>query len=355
MTNDYTTSSNPRFMFRAEMHCPFPDWVVEQPMPGAADFAKKASTAFADQRRRLLPICTKSATFHSAINIFANPEDFDEVTLERVKSACAHYGIEQEVLPYAELFVTEFSKSASLHELQEGRYAIDDTIDGQHFRLLPLNDADDVIGSAFDLAKMAADNRIHLLMLVPAAREIVKAAEQHNVQDKLPALIERYGVERFADPEVAAKKIVGREDLCKDATLRDHLRADYLEAVAGVENDPEDAMRKIAAIDHAAGINANYRVSSLVPTPFDIVFGGALVSDAEKAARENVMIREVLIPLCELQKVASQEADFKLSKSAAEVFSKLRDTVDARDLSIAIETWSEADQRTILRLAVAAA
>ena len=74
MTQDYTTINNPRFLFRAEMHQPFPDWVVSQAMPEAGEFTKKAASAFADPKRRLLPICSKSAAFHSAINIFAKPD-----------------------------------------------------------------------------------------------------------------------------------------------------------------------------------------------------------------------------------------------------------------------------------------
>ena len=355
MTQDYTTLNNPRFLFRAEMHQPFPDWVVSQAMPEAGEFSKKAASAFADPKRRLLPICSKSAAFHSAINIFAKPDEYDEATLERVKEACAFYEIEHEILPYAELFSDEFSKSASLNELTDGRYAINDVINGEQFKLLPLNDSDDVLSSAFDLAKMASDNRIHLLMFVPAAREIVKAAADHNVNMRLPALITRFGVERFPDAESASKKIQGREELCKDATIRERLAADYQAAIANVEADPEDAMAKVAAIDHAAGLEPSYRLSSLVPNPFDIVFGGALVADAEKAAQENVMVREVLVPLDALQKITALDAGYRLSKSASDTFEKLRNTQDARDLSLAIEHWSERDQRTLLRLAVDAA
>jgi hypothetical protein len=353
--NDYTTLNNPRFMFRAEMHRPFPDWVVSEAMPEAADFLSKSAAAFADPQRRLLPICSKSAAFHSAINIFAQPDDFDEATLERVKEACAHYDIESDILPYAELFSDEFTKSASLDELAEGRYAISDEIDGEAFRLLPLNDADDVLGSSFELAKMASDNRIPLLMFVLASRAVVKAASDYNLTARLPALITRHGIERFADAETAAAKISGREQFCKDASVREVVAADYLDAIKDMEADPDGAMLKIAAIDDFAGVSNNYRQSSLVPTAFDIVFGGALVEDAEKAARENVLVHDVLLPLEEVRAIAPMNAQYRLSKSAAETFARLRDTGDARDLSLAVENWDERDQRTLLRMTVEAA
>ena len=354
MTEDFTSMNNPKFLYLAEMHQPFPDWVVKEAMPEKADFEKKSSTAFADPKRRLLPICTKSAAFHSAINMFARPDDYDEETLERVKEACAHYGIEQEILPYAGLFVEEFDKSAALDEFPEGRFAIDTTLGGEKYQLLPLNDAEDVSTAAFDLAKMASEKRIHFMMMIPAAREIVKAANDFGVE-KMPEMIIRYGVPRFADAEKAAKLIEGREQFCKEAGLKETVTKDYQEALAGIEEDPDGAMEKIATIDHLAGVETSYKLSAAVPNPFDIVFSGLLESDAEKAATEHVMVKDVFIPLDEVKRISSLDAQFRLSKEASETFSKLRDTDDARDLSIAIDPWVEDDKKTFLRLAVEAA
>ena len=353
-TQDFTTMNNPRFLYLAELHHPFPDWVVKQAMPDADDFEKKASAAFADPKRRLLPIATKSAAFHSAIDSFAQADKYDEETRERVKAACSYFGIEKDIAPYALLFAEEFEKSANLNEIPEGRYAIDTILNGQNFKLLPLNDREDASNSAFDLAKMAAENRVHFMMFVPAAREVVKAAADHGVE-RLPKLIERFGVERIPDVEIAAKKILGRENICKDASVRAVIAQDYQDALALIDEDPDAAMQKIATIDHVAGIETNYRADAFVPTPFDVVFGGPLASEAHKAARENVFVRDVMVPLAELQKVASIDLDYCLSKAASDSFHRARGTDDARDLSLLIENWSEADQRTLLRLAVAAA
>jgi hypothetical protein len=354
MSEDFTSLTNPRFLYRAGLHHPFPDWVVEEPMPEKADFEKKAAAAFADPARRLLPICTPSATFHSTINIFARMGDFDEAAFERIKEACAHFGIEQDVLPYAELFLDEFEKSAALDEPAEGRFAIDDEIGGERFRLLPLNDKEDVRSSAFDLAKMAADRRIHILMLVPAAREIVKAAADHGTTE-LPEIVVRYGTPRFPDAERAAKLLEGREQFCKDAGIRDAVAANYLEVLEGLEEDPDAALAKIASIDHVAGLVTSCKGSAAVPNPFDIVFGGACESEVEKAAKANVLVREVLVPLAEVQRIGERDAAYRLSKEAADRFLKLRGTGDARDLSVEVENWDEEDQRTLLRLAVDAA
>lgn len=356
MTQDFTTySTPPKYLFRAELHAPFPDWVVAEPMPTADQFSKQASIAFADQARRLLPISTKSATFHSALHIFANPNDFDESVFERVKEACAMHGIEQDIAPYASLFADELEKEAGLNEFVEGRYAIDDQIGNEVFKLLPLNDAEDVTSSAMDLSKMASEHRIHILTLVPAAREIVKAAADYSVGHKLPELITRLGKDRLPDADIAKKKIKGREMLCKEADIRGKIAADYAEALEGVEERPDESMAKIAAIDEAIGLRPNYKLSSVVPTPHAIVFSGDTMEAVEKTAKENVLVREVLIPMTAVKQIPAMDAAFKFSKSAAATLAKMASTDDARDLSLAIEQWDEADQKTFLRLAAATA
>ena len=257
--------------------------------------------------------------------------------------------------PYAELFAREFEKSASADEIPEGRFAIDTQIGGQAYRLLPLNDDIDVTSSAFDLAKMASEKRIHFLMLVPAAREIVKAAAEFNVDHRLPEIVTRFGTPRLPDADTAAKLIEGRENYCKEAGMKDIVAEDYRDALATIVEDPEKAMETISAIDRVAGIEPNLRKAAHLPTPYDIVYCGPLEEEVEKAAKENVYVRDVLVPLSEVRRINPLDVDFRLSKSAAEEFHKIHDTDDARDLSLALDTWEEKDQRTFLRLAAEAA
>jgi hypothetical protein len=87
--------------------------------------------------------------------------------------------------------------------------------------------------------------------------------------------------------------------------------------------------------------------------PSEIVFCGPLVAEVEKVASEHAMIGEVFIPLAELKKIDRMEAEFKLSKQAGESFLKNIDTEDAKDISVAVMSWSDSDQRTLLRMAAA--
>jgi hypothetical protein len=354
MAQDYTTLNNPKFLYFAELHRPFPDWAANAPLPTAESFEKCAAAAFADPARRLLPVRDKVCTFHSAIDLFANVSNYSTDTFERVKAACAHFQIEEDVAPYASIFADSFEKQASDYAIPTGRFAIDQEINDTRYQLLPLNDAQDVRDSAHELAKMASESRIHFLSLVPAAQQIVKAAEELNVHD-VPPLIDRMGLERCADLEKAARYIQGREKFAKQADTV-AAKAEYeeiiTEAKAGTIT-PWLCMQKIAALDDALGIRCRYNEASPVMNPSEIVFSGPLVREVEKAARCNVAIKDVLVPLSVVRSINFDEASFKLSKTAGHTLKQLSHSDDAKDLSLAIMGWDDADQRTLLRMAAA--
>ena len=348
MAKDFTRTNNPSYLYMAELMHPFPEWIASKPVPEPDEFEKMASTAFADPARRLLPVSSPEAAFYSAINIFAHLGDYGDDVFDRVKSACAFYGIEEDVAPYATIFADEHEKSASGPEEVPGRFAIDEELDGVRYRLLPLNDAEEVRQSARDLSKMAREDRIHFLMLVPAAREICKAAADSGVAD-LPGIVTRFGLDRFDDVDAAKPMLDKRASFGKmpeAASLYESVREEW----AAGSIDPYEAMEKIAAIDDAAGVPCALSLTSDHPTPYEVVFCGGKVVDAEKMASENVLLRGVLIPVKDAKAVNPLDIAFRLSKSAAADWERMRDVADARDISLSLGTWAEADQKTFLRL-----
>lgn len=350
MATDFTSDPNPRYLYVAELHHPFPDWVANAPVPSASQFTKKANAAFADPDRRLLPISDAVATFHSAINLFAKPTDFPDSAFDRVKEACEFFGIAAEVAPYAEVFADRFEKSAGVTAAPV-QYAIDEEISGERYQLLPLGDAMDVEDAGFQLAKMASDSRIHFIHFAHAARRIVKAAEDHGVVDQLPEVVLRAGAERAHNLEKAAKLVAGRGDYARTGNP-DEVNAAYLEALQ--DSDPDSVMQKIAAIDTAAGITHRYQPGAAVPLPNEIVFNGPLISEIEKVAKEHAAIGNVLVPLNELKKVDRRALAFALTKEAgAAIINVLDDTDDATDVSLLVDSWVDEDRRTLLRLAAA--
>lgn len=349
MPSDYTTDQNPRYLYVAELHHPFPDWVANAPIPVAEQFSKKASAAFADTQRRLLPIADKISTFHSAINLFADAQNFDAAVFERVKEACDFFGISDSVAPYAEIFADRFEKSAC--EAPAVPFAIDEEINGQQYRLLPLTDAHDVEDAGFQLAKMASEGRVHFIHFARASRKIVKAAADKNV-DNLPTLILRVGAERVPDLQKAAGLLEVRASYAKIGEI-DVVRQTYLEALN--ESDPELVVEKIAAIDTAVGITHRYQMGAHIPLPSDVVYSGPLISEIEKVAKEHATIGNVLVPLVELKKLDRRALVFGLSKEAGESLVRvLDDTDDATDVSLLVDSWVDQDRKTLLRIAATA-
>jgi hypothetical protein len=258
------------------------------------------------------------------------------------------------VAPYADIFADSIEKQASDTAAPVGRFAIDQEIGGTRYQLLPLNDAQDVQDSAHELAKMASESRIHFLSLVPAAQHIVKAAEELSVHN-VPPMINRLGLERCADIGKAELNVQGREKFAKslDQVV---VKAEYASIIAEAKSGeitPWACMQKIAALDDTIGIRCRYNESAPVMNPAEIVFSGPLVREVEKAAKDNVAIKDVLIPLSVVQGVNREEANFKLSKTAGHTFKQLVGSDDAKDLSLAIMGWDDSDQRTLLRMAAA--
>lgn len=351
---DYTTKGNPTHIYKAAMHHPFPDWVAEKPMPTGADFEKAASAAFADPARRLLPLTTPEATFHSAIDLFANIEHYGADVFDRVKAAAATFGIEYDIAPYAGMFADVLEKSAAEPE-DDGRYAINSIIGDVTFKLLPMNTADDVIESGRELAKMAAEHRIHYLTLLPAARELVKAASELGIAD-MPKSVWRLGAERCEDLEGAAKLLADRHHLSKSAqvnVLKDMYSEALTEAVTG-QCTAYELVEKIAGIDAAAGMHYRYNTLHTAPLPHEVVFNGPLMSEVEKVAKANALIGTVLVPVAAIRAVPNEDFEFKLSKSAhAGLVDSLSSSDAAAALTYTVSTWSDTDRRTLLRIASA--
>lgn len=349
---DYTHTNNPRSIHLAEMAAPFPDWIKGSPIPAKDGLQKLASVAFADRTNRLLPVHEKEAAFFSAIDYFANVDSYPESAFEAIKEACDHFGIGTDVAPYAEFFAGVFEKRASDAEpsIVPGKFAISTHLNGKDFRLLPLDDAYEISKSARDLATMVEENRIHYLMFVDAAREIVKAAAEAAVVHELPGLVVEAGVPRFEDLDKAATLLESRRSLCAAEAFEAY--ADAIKEAAAGEISADDCMRKIAATDSAIGLRYNYNPRRAVPLPHDIVFTGPSFSAVEKMARERVMVRGVPVPLQAVRNIDRIDAEFNLEKAAAASLLNLRDGGDAIPLSHAVSGWSEADQKMLLKLSI---
>lgn len=356
LNTDYTHTNNPRSLYLAEMAIPFPQWVKGCPIPTVSGLVKLAAVAFADRERRLLPLHEKEAAFFSAVDYFANADGYPETTFGYIKEACDHFNIGADVAPYAEHFAGVFEKRAAdeTPSAVGGRFAISTHLNARDYKLLPLNDAYEITKSAKDLAKMVDEDRIHYIMFVDAAREVVKAAAEADVTHELPGLVAHVGTPRFEDLEKAANMIESRRPLVGGFDGAFDAYTSAVKEAADGKITPEECMHKIAATDDIIGLRYNYNLRSRVPLPHDIVFGGPSLPAVEKMAAANVMVRGVPVPLRVVQAIDALEIHYKLTKSAAEELVSLRAASGGVPLSLAVEKWATEDQKELLRLAMGA-
>lgn len=354
-TTDYTHTNNPRSIYLAEMAVPFPEWVKGQPIPTRNGLEKLASVAFADRSNRLLPVHEKEAAFFSSLDYFANAGDYPEETFDAIKDACDHFGIGADVAPYAEFFAGVFEKQASDEDVAPapGRFAISTQLNGREFQILPINEPYEISKSAGDLLKMVHEGRIHYLMFVDAAREIVKAASELGSDQPLPGLVQHVGSPRFDDLDKAASLIESRRPLTKGFDGAFEAYTDAIKAASAGEITAEECMQKIAATDDLIGLKYNFSPRARTPLPHDIVFGGPSHTEVEKAASRHVVIRGISVPFAVMTKIPKLDVEFKMEKSAADEFLQLRSGASAIPLSLAIEKWAAEDQKELLRLASA--
>lgn len=348
---DFTQDPTLRHFYQAEMHHPFPEWVASSAIPTSADVEKNASASFADASRRLLPVHNPVAAFHSALDLMAHPEDYTEQIFDRVKKACSLFGITKDLEPYVEFFAGKIEKSAATSEPLVN-YAIDEKFGDRDYQLFPIDTEEQIKDASYKLVNMAFENRLPYPFFYKAACRVYKAAENLNIVDDVHLQIAEAGVDRLIDKNLTLEKLAGRERFARfgDPEL---VREQYEEAVN--ETCVDKMICKIAAVDLVAGVPHKFRATAHVAMPHAIVKTGPLVSAIEKAARENVSIDDVLIPLAEIQKIQLRDAMFALSDPATQDLRKHASSDDAKDLSLAILDWAEGDKRQLMRLALQAA
>ena len=266
---DYTHTNNPVSLFKAAAVSPFPEWVDTSPIPHADSLGHLSSAAFADRNKRLLPIHTKAASFFSMVDFLDHPEDFGLATGERLKEACANFGIMDDMLPYLRVADDSFTKSASC-----AAFAIDTEIGSTPVKMFPIDSGENVREAITSLTKMANERRIEYTMLRDAALRVMEKAA--DFKEPVNTLLASFAVMRFTDPEKSASLISGR-----GASLYEQTQYNTVCSELSAGLSPEEAITKISAYDIAFGRN-NHLYSGTRLRPHDIVYCGDRLDDLEK-------------------------------------------------------------------------
>lgn len=340
--DDYTQTNNPRSLHAAEKIHKFPAWVAEEPVD-TNDLVKKASAAFADTERRLLPIHTRGATFRSAVDLFANFNSYSMGVCERVKSAAVTFDLMDDLQPY--LPAEEQEKSAAF---EDTKYALDYIHGDRHVQALPISTPGMTYDSSRELTKMASNGQVHFLQLRAAAQDIVKAANTFEVD--IPELIGMLGTERLPDLEKAANILENRGAMVsRDPSVDKAYKDLATQARAGA--DPEELMVKIASVDANSGMRYRYNPRGIAVLPSSVVYSGPPISLLEKAANAYAVTGDTEIPMEAFLAIPQEDLITQLSKEAGEL------VIDARSgggmkMTDCLEKIASSDRKLVIQLAV---
>lgn len=346
-----------RLLAVADSRIPFPEWVRESVLPDPQHLEKAAATAFADEARSL-PIQDKVSTFLSAIQVVSEPEKYAEKIASRVQKAVAHFGIEGDIAPYADLAIDELEKVASSSPV-EITYAIELQDDG--VQVLPLNDKSATEYAAAEVWKMAGQGDLPHMLVVEALPKIVAAAEQFGAEipDRLVKMA-KASENHWLDWDKAEKLTEGRHFRATrgDAEEAKQHYAGVLKEARAEEISPDEAVMKLAAVDLLYGVQPSYplkyastRLPTHVPTPTEIVYcGDDDLQETCKAATENVLVRETLIPFVEFKNLPKEEIRLRLSKEAAQKWDEMPENFDAIDATEFMDKLANEDVQVFVEV-----
>jgi len=348
---DYTQTDNPRCLYAAAAAKPFPEWVAADGIPTREETATLSKQAFASEDDRLLPIHTKTATFYSALDYFSRPNEFSEVTYERVKTACDVHGITADIPDYTQVFQDSFEKQAADYIVPVAdRFALNFDVEGSQYELLPINDAYDVSLAAEELDKMATEQRIPHELAVAAAVEITKAAADFGVTDII-GFTSTFGVEREADFTKAAAAVASRARSMNYDAYAVAAYGGIIKSAAEGSITAEDAVAKLHVLDRANDVVYSYiNPKHGVPAPEQMIYSGISKQAALTQVSDNVLIDGVAVPLSAWNAMDSEVVGFRMSKDASDVITPHIGTRDASEASLAIMDMAQDEQHNLLEL-----
>lgn len=307
MHMDFTKDKNPTALYEVGIKAgdKLPDYVKEATLLQEEDVVSLSHIAFADPVNRLHPIHTKAATFMSAVYLAGNGL-VDSAEFSAVKSAAALFDIEEDI-DFAISLIPQAEKSAYDYNNVENQYALDFSIEeDDSWKAYPINSSVEVTKAATDAVKDWVDGHIPTDWFYHASKNIVKRAGELGIsRNELPERIWHLGEERMVDFDIASLGVSERGRFVEDTHEYD----------AALKQAKEGTITVDDAIDKWMGLDAVNNINHLkVASPHECFYSGVKISHINELAENNVFISDVLVPMAELKKLASNE--FKNVKRA---------------------------------------
>ena len=307
------------------------------------DLTKVASSAFADEINREYPINSKKNTWQSIAYFYTQGKvkmasaKADEVEKQLMLASIVH-GIKEDAKAIVSV-ISDKAESIKTASASEKEYAIER--DGKGY--LPINSEEEVIISSRELD----DNYLKLepTLAKTAAIKIVKKAKELGIANReyLSSHILAQGTERIFDYKYAIK--VASERSKKTGC---DLYIDIVDSANEAYSQGKDLLKfasEFYKLDKAFGM-ANYGDYG-VQDPCGIFFNGMEKSAADKFIEDNVLFKDIFIPLSEFKSNAFKEnvTNFFPKKIASSILESCKgNSIDIKN------SLSKLDEKTKLDL-----
>lgn len=344
MKSDFTSSQNNTALSHVEKHLGVPDFAKSAAVEGLDSLPRMA---FADPIRRLFPVNTKSAAYHSAV-FFLGARDNSTAGVrlhEQIKTACAAHGIAEEFSKLEKLFEEAVSQVKSANEKKAGKFALEVEAAESVQQFYPINNSAEVEESAHQFAKDASAGKFPLSLAREVAVDLIKAATETGVNMRyLPQSVKDLGVERLPDFERASHLLQYR---CKTAGVGAEEQGLYMKLLKSAQEDPEQLPEIVGLtyeLDRQCGITKYSRVH---PDPYQVFYGGDTLASIEKLASSNIVVDGVLIPVDVYGRIADWRLTGNFQEKTAAALVQLK-TAAAADITVGVENLLDEDDRKVL-------
>lgn len=343
---DYRTDNNPSgiLLLKKELGDRLPDFVK------SAGEAEPTPQKYALFGHNEYPYDTPYQTWmsyaylKSASTLHKDTHDWVERVL---KLAAAKHGIEDEICEVDMLLTQTIEKQASEPQYEAPQYALIVSRDGEQTKLFPLRTPNQIRKSA---------NAVHRDLELPlewrkqACESIVKAAREADIDlETLPKSILTYGISREPNFKVAAEVAEYRATLVKDPEIGQL----YKDIVKSASHDADEAVHQYITLmldlDRAQGLDKKYGKG--VVDPYQAFLSGPETEVIEKAAAENVVLLDTLVPT-EVFKTLQEHVHSVFSKKAADSLRDIFETGNGVEITNAISKLPLKTQRQLMELAI---
>lgn len=350
---DFLNDKSGRHILRLDNLVTVPDYVkscsVDEEVVAAIP-----TRLFADQVHREFPIDDSGHVYLSMA--YCKSAGINDPELLRVLNAAGEvYGIEKDLEALVNAFDAQEKKASA--DQQKFAVYVDFGPGGEGENefvkrggvqgFYPIATADQLEASAVSLAN--DKHRVPLPLFVTGCREIIKSASKLGVpMNLIPPGIQTYGIEREADLDFVKAQCALRAQITGDETYNEFAKV----AAANVENRPMDDYAELL-FDMDGGHDLKYARTHMDPF---LMFNTGEVKAAQQHDHENwILINGAAVPkqaFAELPEAEIRKRFVKVHADTVVHLVKSAATMEAPDVTNAVEQWEKGTQIEVLKLLI---